>query len=333
MDAMTRRLLPLLIALGLVTAACSGGADGSTPAATTGAPSSSFAAQVGSTDLYVGAPQRVEVGVFSSTGASGVQLLSYGQVGFSFSYLGTDGSSAPTPGPQATADYLGAPGTQTTGEGPALTDPGTSRGVYEASVTFDQAGIWQVDVTADVAGVGTQHLSASFPVLEHPLLPAPGDKALHTDNLTIDSKGVPLSAIDSRAQDGAKIPDPELHRWTIADALAQHRPVLAIFATPVWCQSQFCGPTTDAVQALADRYANRAVFVHVEIWKDFHKSVVNQAAADWLYPPAVQKANGDLTEPWLFLIGADGIIKDRWGPLFDPTEVAKDLAALPPMKG
>ena len=28
--------------------------------------------------------------------------------------------------------------------------------------------------------------------------------------------------------------------------------------------------------------------------------------------------NGDLTEPWLFLIGSDGTILDRWCPLFDP---------------
>jgi hypothetical protein len=50
--------------------------------------------------------------------------------------------------------------------------------------------------------------------------------------------------------------------------------------------------------------------------------VINKAAADWLY------RNNDLTEPWLYLIGANGVIIDRWGPLFDQNEVAKELAAL-----
>jgi hypothetical protein len=142
----------------------------------------------------------------------------------------------------------------------------------------------------------------------------------------MDSKGVPPAAIDSRALDGAPIPDPELHRWTIAKALAEHRPIVVVFATPTFCVSQFCGPVTDGVQSLAGTYANRAVFIHIEIWRNFQKSVVNKAAADWLY------RNGDLVEPWLYVIGADGIIKDRWGPLFDMNAVAKELAQLPPMK-
>ncbi len=328
---MIRRSPAILAVFGLLAAACGGGSTAPSVASLT--PSSTFSAQVASTDLTTSAPQRVQVGVFSSTDANGVELLSYGKVAFAFSFLGSDGSATPVPGPQVTASYLGAPGTQTAGQGPALTSPGTARGVYEAPVTFDRAGIWQVEVTADVSGVGTQRLTAAFPVLEHPLLPAPGDRALHTENLTIRSKGVPASAIDSRAQDGAPIPDEILHRWTIADALARHLPILVIFATPVWCQSQFCGPTTDAVQALAEKYTDRAVFIHIEIWKDFQKSQVNQAAADWLYPPDVQKANGNLTEPWLYLIDAKGRIQDRWGPLFDPNQVAADLQALPPMKG
>ena len=40
-----------------------------------------------------------------------------------------------------------------------------------------------------------------------------------------------------------------------------------------------------------------------------------------------------MTEPWLYLIGADGTIADRWGPLFDVDEVATALEALPPTSG
>jgi hypothetical protein len=158
MGAMVRRTPAIVIVFGLLAAACGGGSTASSGAATP--PTSSFSAQVGSTDLYTGAPQRVEVGVFSSTDVNGVQLLSFGQIKFAFSYLGTDGSATPVPGATITADYVGAPGTQTTGQGPALTSPGTARGVYEAPATFDRSGIWQVDVTADVADVGTQHLTA-----------------------------------------------------------------------------------------------------------------------------------------------------------------------------
>jgi hypothetical protein len=315
-----------LVAVALIGAACGKGSSG-----TGGSPSgaSSFAAEVGSTDLWAGAPQRFEIGIFQSTSSAGVKLVTFGQVGLAFAYLGADGKQTATPGEQVTGTYLAAPTTAAgQGQGPTLSDPSTARGVYQAeSVMFDKPGVWQVTVTADVAAAGRQQLTTAFPVTAKPTLPAPGERALKTDNLTLASKGVPASAIDSRATDSTPVPDPELHRWTIAHAIAEHRPVLVIFATPTYCQSQFCGPTTEGVAALAARYADRAVFIHIEIWRDYQKSVINKAAADWLY------RNGNLTEPWLYLIGSDGIIKDRWGPLFDPAEVAKDLAALPPMKG
>ena len=184
-------------------------------------------------------------------------------------------------------------------------------------------------MTADVEGLGPQTAELTFAVLEEPDLPAPGDPALSTRNLTIHSKGVPQAAIDSRAAIRGKIPDAELHEWTIARAIRDHRPALVVFATPVYCVSRFCGPVTDMVQELAHRYPDRAVFIHVEIWKEFRPDqVLNDAAIDWLLTPS-----GDLTEPWLFLIGSDGRIVDRWSSMWSEREVETELEALPPMKG
>ena len=122
----------------------------------------SLSLEVASSDLAVGAPQHFELGIFSSDGQS-VQLLSFGQMAFSFSFLG-DGSQSPQPGPQATGTYVGAFGTQQSGPAPAFTDPNEARGIYQAEVAFDQAGTWQVDATVDVPGTGTQTLSAPFVV-------------------------------------------------------------------------------------------------------------------------------------------------------------------------
>ena len=65
------------------------------------------------------------------------------------------------------------------------------------------------------------------------------------------SSHVDPAAIDSRAQGGAPVPDLELHRATIAGAIAAHRAALVLFATPVYCMSQFCGPSTDALEQIA----------------------------------------------------------------------------------
>ena len=311
----------VLVALILVTTACTSGGP---PQPTTPPPSQQLGAEVASTDLYVGAPQRVGVGVFFPDG----NTVSFGTAHFVFAFTGTaEAPITPKPGPTATATYVPTPGTPTgTGQGPAVTSPSQARGIYLAEdVVFDRAGFWTVTVTAEVEGQGALTGTTTFPVAEKPALPAPGQPALATDNLTIDSKGVPKAAIDSRYTSDGTIPDPELHEITIAQALRRHEPALVVFSTPVYCVSRFCGPVTDVVDALSKRYGDRAVFIHVEIWRDFQQQVINQAAADWLY------RHGDLTEPWLYLIGADGTIVDRWTALWTRAQVAVELEQLPPL--
>ncbi|HEY6568299.1 MAG TPA: hypothetical protein VI341_12360 [Actinomycetota bacterium] len=329
---MSIRRLPSLVVLivSCTSLACTQGGDAPDPTpATNSIDTSTFAAQVASTDMAAGRDERVQVGVVSSTQDAGVQLLSYGSVQLSFAFLGTDGSGEPQEGPATSATYLPAPGTDDAGTEPTLTNPADARGVYQAEgIVFEDAGVWRATVSADVAGMGPLKLESNFVVKVGSTLPAPGDRALRTENLTMDSKGVEPVAIDSRAQGDEPVPDPELHRWTIAEAIGQHRPALVLFSTPVYCLSQFCGPDAEALAQLAKDYPDRAVFIHIEIWNlnTPDEKIANEAAADWLY------RDGDLTEPWLYLIGADGKIADRWGPLFDPAQVGATLDALPPME-
>jgi hypothetical protein len=86
------------------------------------------------------------------------------------------------------------------------------------------------------------------------------------------------------------------------------------------------------LQRIAAEHPDRAVYIHVEIWKEYEpdSQVVNKGAAEWLLRE-LPDGTPQMTEPWLFLIGSDGIVADRWGPLFDPAEVTAALDALPLM--
>ena len=305
-----RRLAASAVALAFLTAvACtkdttsSGGASPSP---------STFALQVATSDLYAGTAQRVQVGVFNQT-ADGIQVLTGGAIPLSL--VPADGGQPI----QGTARYVPAPGTAVAAD-PTLTSPSKGRGVYQLDdVTFPSAGVWNATLSFNDPDGQPENLTTQFGVSDKPALPAPGDKAYATKNLTMADTSVDPQAIDSRAENGAKVPDPELHQETIAAALAAHQPILALFSTPVWCTSQFCGPSTDALEQLARTGPKDAAYIHVEIYENHAKNEVNAAAKQWLL------RNGDLTEPWLFLIGRDGKIIDRWAPLFQVSQVRAEL--------
>ena len=271
----------------------------------------------------------MQVGVFSSTQDTGVQVVSFGEICVEFAFRGADGAAAARRGPPPPFSYLPAPTTAADGQGPALTNPSDVAGVYSrARTSVDQAGVWTATIDADIDTVGPMTLEANFTVHARARIPAPGQEALATENLTMDSKGVKPVSIDSRAQDGEPVPDPELHERTIADAIEQGRPGARPVRHPRVLHQQFCGPTVEAQERSRAEYPDKAVFIHVEIWReDCEKGVVNEAAAEWLF------RDGNLTEPWLYLIDAKGVIVERWGPLFDTDEVGQVLSQLPDMKG
>jgi hypothetical protein len=309
-----RRIAPVVAAL-VVLAGC-GGSGGS------GKPNpNDLAVQVASYDLATGPPQRFIVGLLTLD----QRLVGYGGVDLRFSYIGTkEGANPQPPGPAVKASYLPIYGS--TVPSPPPSDPqivqeSDTRGVYGVQTTFDKAGFWQVDASATIDGK-VRTGKGAFAVNPTHSIPAPGDQALATDNLTLTSPDTPKAAVDSRGGAG-DIPDPDLHRTTIAASLAAHRPVVVVFATPVYCTSRFCGPITDMVNDLAHKYPDRADYIHVEIWRDFQNQVVNKAAADWLY------RNNELNEPWVFLIGADGRITARFDNVVTLDELEPLIKALP----
>jgi hypothetical protein len=281
-----------------------------------------LAVQVASYDLATGPPTRFIVGLLTAD----QRLIGYGTVDLRFSYVGTkENGSNPSPfGAVVKASYLPIHGSVVPSPPPAAPEivrSSDTRGVYGAQTTFDKAGFWEVEATAMVDGKAVKGKGA-FAVNPTHSIPAPGDAALPTETLTPTTPDTPPAAIDSRAGSGP-IPDPDLHRTTIAASLAAKRPIVAVFATPVYCTSRFCGPITDLVQDLGKTYADRADFVHVEIWRDFQTTTINKSAADWVY------RNDELNEPWVFVIGADGKIAARFDNVVTRDELEPLLKALP----
>ncbi len=92
---------------------------------------------------------------------------------------------------------------------------------------------------------------------------------------------------------------------------------MVVISTPTYCQSRFCGPITDAVSALGKRHGERMAFVHIEFWEDFEAQRVNEAAAEWIFPPGTE----DAREPWVFVVGGDGVITHRFDNVASDAEL------------
>jgi hypothetical protein len=302
-----------VLAAALLAAPSCGGSDSGSDDDAAG----TISAEVASFDLAAGRDERFIVGFFAGDN----RVLAYGRVTLRFAYAGT--REAPerqaVAGAPVEASYLPVAGQRIDPDqpGPRLVAPSEARGVYGAAgVRFDQPGIWAV-VAEATAGGERFEVDAAFEVKAEPQIVAVDEPAPRTENPVAGAPGVDPGSIDSRAADGGEIPDPELHTTTVGGALAAGRPVVVVVSTPVFCVSRFCGPITDSVQALAQELGDRVDFVHLEVWQDFENQVVNPAAEEWIAPAD----GGDLREPWVFVVGADGTVRER----FDNVATDADL--------
>lgn len=133
--------------------------------------------------------------------------------------------------------------------------------------------------------------------------------------------GVPTpTTADARGVDPICTREPQcpLHEVSLDAALAEKRPLAVLFATPARCQSQLCGPVLDNLLAHHDTFGDQVRFVHVEIFASRTGTTVAPAT----------KAYGLTQEPFLFLAGADGVIRERIDNAYDRTEAKKALERL-----
>jgi len=178
------------------------------------------------------------------------------------------------------------------------------QGVYVTHVRFARPGPWGVEVLAqqgddplDTARLTVQALGAAH-------TPSPGTPAPRSRN------PVAGDVADLRTIDSSEPPDPRLHQHRIAEAIAQGKPQVIVFATPKYCTSRVCGPIVDVVRTLIPVYGDRVVFVHQEIWQ----------AGTQKFAPTVEEWNLR-SEPWIFVVDGAGIVRAKFEGLTTRREV------------
>jgi len=176
-------------------------------------------------------------------------------------------------------------------------------GVYSVELDVPSTGNWGVAAVLTAEGKHGVGESA-FPVAPHAANEV-GSKAV--------SVATPVGTTEAKLkQICTREPPCRLHATSLASALENGMPPVVVFSTPLLCQSKFCGPVTDEVILVQQKYGSRAHVLHVEEF----------LPGPNIQPPPPTAANRSpgfkawhlLSEPWVFVVNRKGIITARLGP-------------------
>ncbi len=182
---------------------------------------------------------------------------------------------------------------------------GLPAGFYIAYPTFDKAGNWGVEIETRLSGQPQPSTSRlRLEVKQKSDTPNVGQPAIAVKTPTV--KDTPdLSHLSS----GTEI-DPAMYQISLDDALKSGKPTALLFATPGFCQTATCGPSLQVMQGLQKTYGDKMNFIHVEVYKyPFGESAQRQDTSGLSEPMVAWHLQ---SEPWLFLIDAQGTIAARF---------------------
>ena len=243
-----------------------------------------------------------ELGLATSVFTVGKQRLAFGMIddqgqfvyGPSVVYVAPT-PDAPAKGPfVAPADVLITEGRYRSRQAAEEGDPFAA--VYASQVQFDRPGDWAV---LAVTQSGNTYVAAPAGVRvttkKQDQVPDVGEAAPKVATDTLESVQGDEELLDTR------VPPSDMHRESF-DQVVGRKPVALLFATPQLCQSRVCGPVTDVALQMQAKYGDQMEFIHQEVYEENDpQQGLREPLQEFRLP----------TEPWLFVVGADGRITSR----------------------
>ena len=190
-------------------------------------------------------------------------------------------------------------------------------GVYTVELNFDTPGDWGIGAVITEPDGNTKAASARVTVAQNSKTPALGSPA----PLSISKTAGDVGNLEELTSDTD--PDPDFYSMTIAEALGEDKPLMVVFSTPAYCQTATCGPQLDTVKGLKQQYADRANFIHIEVYDnpldiqgDLSNAIISPTLTEWNLP----------SEPWTFIMDSDGIVRSKFEAFVGTEELEQALA-------
>ena len=184
------------------------------------------------------------------------------------------------------------------------------RGLYIVPLRLPHAGEWGIAFEID-DGARREEVRFRFSVRERAEAPGKGDLAPASPTRSLAD--APLTELTSDPN-----PEPALYQLSLAEALAQRRPLLLVFASPTFCHSRACAPVLDAVKSVWRARAGDLLALHIEVFENPHQpEQLREAPAfvEWRLP----------SEPWTFVIDHQGRIYTAYEGAASAAELAQDV--------
>jgi len=173
--------------------------------------------------------------------------------------------------------------------------------VYNGTAQFAQSGTYTLVAHATMPDGSVRTGKAQVSVTTHsPELPV-GFNPPSVSQRILSDPGTRITDIDSG------VPPDDWHTMTVAQGLAQHKPMVLYFGEPGYCMTEVCGPVVNILRQLCTSYCDKLTFEHIE--------VRSPPAAEGPFSPAFT-AFGLTTEPWIYFVNSAGVVADRFeGPV------------------
>jgi hypothetical protein len=202
-----------------------------------------------------------------------------------------------------------------------------TRGMYTVNVELPEAGIWGVEFTTEAPGAPAETIRMQLQVADASPTIQVGQEAPASDTPTLDDVGGDLTKLSTDDE-----PVEAFYETSVADALADGTPFLLAFATPKFCASAQCGPTLDKLKPVAAAHPG-VTFINVEPYQlevvDGQLQPVLDANNQLTAAPSVTEW-GLLSEPWVFVVDGDGIVRGSFEGVVGEGELERALAEVDP---
>jgi hypothetical protein len=191
-----------------------------------------------------------------------------------------------------------------------------TRGIYSTDLLFDRAGLWSVSTSIPRPDGTSSSVEVRFPVAEMAISVTVGQKAPPSASRTLAGEGniAELTTGSHR--------DPQLYQYSIAEAIDRDRPLLIVFASPVFCTNTVCGPQVEIASELREVYGNEVDFVHVDLYSNPHEiqgdlsvAKITPLLAEW----------GLSSQEWTFIVDSDGFVTHRFENFAPKSELIEAL--------